>query len=237
MTTVTASLNASLLPVAVGCGVVLLSVLLYRVTNILVGLLLNAMLAVTAVGNPAQRLSQLGLIGNAAQFAATVFLALLRLGEAAFRALWMVVWAMLPFLVLASVLAVMEVRWYETMAVLTDGFNHGPLSSLLRTVVLTPLQVLDAVGSAVLPIYNFGVFVFVQAPLTLLMWLLRGEGLAHFAAAFGEARLAAGRGMGAQIGSRLADVFLDIGITSTKTSARPNFYQNWSISSEHSKSL
>ena len=29
------------------------------------------------------------------------------------------------------------------------------------------------------------------------------------------------RGMGAQIGSRLADVFLDIGITSTKTSAKP----------------
>jgi len=27
--------------------------------------------------------------------------------------------------------------------------------------------------------------------------------------------------MGAQIGSRLADVFLDIGITSTKTSAKP----------------
>ena len=189
MATVTASLNANLLPTAVGAAVMLLAIILYRVVHIVVGLLLDAVLSVAKPPDRIQRMGQLGLVGYAAQFVSVVCLAAVRLAAAMVRAVCLVAMAMLPFLLLSCLLALMEVRWYDTMAVLTDAFDDGPLSSSLHALVLTPLSVLDAVGSAVLPIYNLCVLVVVQAPLRLLMWLLRGVGATHLAAAFYELRL------------------------------------------------
>ena len=188
-TTITASLNANLLPTAVGAAVMLLAIVLYRVVHIVVGLVLDAVLSVAMPPDRLQRMGQLGLLGYAAQFVSVVCLSAVRLAAAMFHAVCLVGMAMLPFLVLSCILALMEVRWYDTMAVLTDALDGGPLSSSLHALVLTPLAILDSVGSAVLPVYNLIVLVVFQAPLRLLMWLLRGVGAAHLSAAFQELRL------------------------------------------------
>jgi hypothetical protein len=197
--TLTAAINTNLSLVAVVCVVLLIGILLYRVTHIIASMAVDALLFASSFTvmqgvqdklQPLQRFAQLGVLGYAAQFVALVVLSGVRLVVSAFRVALFVVYASLPLLVLSFVLALIQERWNDSVAVLTDVFDDT-LSATLRTVLLTPLTVLDTIGSMVLPVYNLSVFAFVQMPLQVFMWLLRGAGATHLLLAMRELAAAA----------------------------------------------
>jgi hypothetical protein len=82
---------------------------------------------------------------------------------------------------LAIILALIQQRWSEFMLVLVEIFN-GPFGDTLEMIVTIPLSILDTVGTYVLPVYNFLVFVLVQAPLQLVLWTFKGKGAYHIMA-------------------------------------------------------
>jgi hypothetical protein len=184
MTTLTAALNANLGLIATVTSLIVLGVMLYRVARILCGLLIDGLLftghtrSALRQMSALKRFAQMGVVGYALQFVALLFLSAVRLLAAAFRAGLMVAYLMLPILVLSCVLVLLHERWSESMLVLTDIFN-GSLGTTLRALLIAPLVLLDAVGTHVLPVFNLVVFVVVQVPGELLMWLLRGEGATH----------------------------------------------------------
>ena len=193
--TPTAVLNTHLWLVATVCAVVLVGLLTYRVTHILVSMLVDAMIqtkeADAARLSSLRRFAQLGLVGHAVQFVALVAMAGVRVLMACIRAGFFLLYALLPLMVLSCALAVLAQNWSRSIAVLTDVFNSGGLASTLRTVLLAPLTVLDYVGTYGLPIWNLAVFIFFQTPLQVLFWLLRGTGAYHLVAALLEVGRAA----------------------------------------------
>ena len=192
---VTRVLNANLAYIALASFILLLGLLIYRIAHILVSLVLDAMLVTLTArmdmlgnrgGTKLQRFAQLGLVGNAAQFACVLLLAAVRLLVSVFNAMCTVVLALLPFVVLSCVLALVQLEWYRSIAVLTDLFSSAAFTNTLHAVVLTPLQVIEAVTANLVPLWNLGVYVFLQAPMQLLMWLLRGDGAYHLTRALHE---------------------------------------------------
>ena len=122
----------------------------------------------------------MGLVGYGVQFIVLVCLSALRLVTSCLRVVLFVAYTLLPFILLSVGLSLMQERWNESVAVLTDVFN-GPLSSTVRSLVLTPILILDSVASATLPVYNFLVFAFVQMPVEILKFLLfKSDGPQHF---------------------------------------------------------
>jgi hypothetical protein len=190
MPTVTATLNGALPSVALACGVTLMGILLYRIVRIVVSMTVDALLSVghragAGAGGklkPLARFAQLGLVGYAVQFLTLLCMAGLRLAIAAFNVGLAVAYAMLPLLVLSCVLALMHERWNESMAVLLGAFN-GPLSTVLRAALLTPITILDTIGTHALPAWNLLIYV-LKMPLELLYWLLHGDGVLHLMQAF-----------------------------------------------------
>lgn len=199
MTTLTASLNASLWPIATACIVTLLGGLVYRVTHILMSMLVDALFFAgrqrmmdRTNGSQLQRFARLGVVGFAFQFLALIVTSTIRLVAFGVRTVLVVAYMLLPLVVLSCLLAVLQQNWSAGMALLTDAFgSQSALSSTLKAAVLLPLTILDGLGAYVLPIYNLVVFVFVQSPLQVLLWLFRGAGASHFLSALGELRAAA----------------------------------------------
>ena len=197
--TLTALLNANMGAIATVCSVILLGILLYRITHIFCFLIVSAVLVIiphkktassSIFSSPLERFARLGLVGYAIQFFVLVFLTAVHITIAIMRAVLFVCYAMLPLLLLSLGLILVQEQWSSIMLVLVEIFN-GPLSSTLHTYLLAPLTILDKVGTFVLPLFNFGVYVLLQIPSQLLMWFLNGEGATHLGMALSELSLAA----------------------------------------------
>ena len=180
---ITSSININLPYVAVGCCVVLLGILLYRIANILCSSLVNGLLSIQSnkIKSPLKQFAYKGLIGHALQYVVLVLNCLFKLLIVIFRVGFLVLYSLLPIVLLALTLALIQRRWSETMLVLVDVFN-GPFGSTLRWLVIIPLSVIDTVGIYLIPIWNLCVFTFVQAPLQLLMWMIKGSGSSNIMA-------------------------------------------------------
>ena len=192
--TVTASINRALPEVALASLLVLVGLIAYRVVRILMTLVVNAAVAaggLDAIGDGPEsalrRMAEFGIVGAAVEFALALVLIALRLLMAAVRSLLMITYALAPFVFVSALLALAQVDWYESVAVLTDAFD-GPLSDTLHTLLLMPLQLLGEVGPMVLPMYNLLVYAFVQFPLQFLIWLFKGAGAYQLLQAVGEVR-------------------------------------------------
>jgi len=199
-TTLTSTLNANLSALATVCTIILLGILLYRITHVVCFLIVSAVLVIfptqkassssSLFNGPLHRFAQLGLIGHAAQFLVLVFMAAIHIAIAAGRSILFICYAMLPLLVLSTVLVLMQEQWSSCMLVLVDIFN-GPFSSTLHAYILAPLAILDKIGTLAIPVFNFFVFVLLQIPMQLLVWFLHGGGASHLGAALNELALAA----------------------------------------------
>ena len=201
-----ATLNGLLGLVAAVCAVLVVGAILFRLAHLLMALLVDMLLLpmlAFASQNDAlmlrrggnnekkkksrlQRFARAGLVGAVVQYALSVLLIGVRTAVALLRAVLWVTYAMLPFLMLALLLVLVQERWTEAMLALTDAFN-GPIAPILRWVLLAPLTLLDWVGARVLPAWNLAVFTFVQMPMRLLMWLLSSGGAARLFRGLSEA--------------------------------------------------
>ena len=191
---ITLALNRSQPDIALACLLILVGMVAYRVTRILVTLVVNAAIIAGNLqldrekpGTMLQKMAEFGLIGAAAEFACALVLIALRLLVSAARALLLVMYALLPLVMLSALMALIQVDWYESMAVLTDAFD-GPLSSTVRTLLLMPLRLLGEVGPMVIPAYNLLVFSLFQFPLQFLRWLFEGAGAYQLLLAVYEVR-------------------------------------------------
>ena len=181
MKTVTAALNALLPETATVATLLVLGAFVTRVARLLVGLWVDAMPLPSLLAQDGktvtklQRFARLGLVAAAVNFVYAVLMSLARLASAAVRALCTVAYALLPLVMLAMVLVLMQSRWADAMSALTTAFN-GPIGSTLRWALLAPLTLLDLLGRYVLPAWNLGVLLFVHMPVRFVGWLLSGSG-------------------------------------------------------------
>jgi hypothetical protein len=175
----TLAINTHLDLVAAVSAVWLVGIVLYRVVQLLVGMLLDAipLFAPRAdeAETPLKRFAVRGLVGAALQFGVTVLSVLARGALAMLRAAGWVLWTLLPMLCLALALVLVHERWSDTMLTLTSVMN-GPGGDVLRWLVLTPLTLLDALGTYVFPIWNLLVLILFWSPLQLVAWLLSSSG-------------------------------------------------------------
>ena len=174
----TATIDTHLDLVASVSVVWLLGIVLYQVVSLLVGMVLDAIpiFAPKAEANTAlRRFAVRGLVGAALQFGVSILMTIARALMVIAQATAWVLWTMLPLLCLALALVLVHERWADTLLTLTSVLN-GPGGSVLRWLVLTPLTLLDAMGTYVFPAWNLLVLIFFWSPLQLLAWLLSSSG-------------------------------------------------------------
>ena len=197
--TLTSEINGQLGLICVLCVVLVLGVLLYRICHIICSTLLMGILflpsasmsAADMAEAPLRKYAQRGLIGSALRFVTLIVLTVLQLVVVALNVALTIVYGLLPLVGLALLFVLMHEKWSESMLVLVDLLN-GQVGSTLHQLIIAPLTLLDVVGSHVLPVYNLVVYVVLQMPLQLLMWLLKGQGFYHLLDALHAARTAAG---------------------------------------------
>ena len=188
--TPTAVLNAHLPETATAASLLVLGALVVRIAQLLVGLWIDALPLPSLRRRGAkrtllQRFAGLGLVSAAVNFASAVLMSLARLAVAALHAMCTVVWALLPLVMLALLLALAQSRWADAMQLLTGAFN-GPVGSTLRWALLAPLTLLDFVGQYVVPLWNLGWLVLFHMPLRFVGWLLSGSGAVQLVYALRE---------------------------------------------------
>ena len=191
---VTSSINGQLGAICTLCLVLLLGVLLHRVVRIASRLLLAGLVflpSATSVEDPLQKYAQKGLIGSALHFVIMVIVTCMQLVVVAINILWTLLLGLLPLVGLALLLVLVHEKWGDSMVVVVEAMN-GQMGATLREILLAPLTVVDMVGSYVLPVYNFLVFVIMRIPMQILFWLLKGPGFNHLMDALTTVRGAAG---------------------------------------------
>ena len=178
--TVTSTINQNLPYIAIASCVVLIGILLHRITRIFCTSLIAALFLIQEKSEktPLKQFAHRGLIGQAVQFFVLIFVCFLRLIITALRLGGLIIYTLLPLVILAVVLALIQQRWSEFMLILVEMFN-GPFGSTLQMMVTIPLSILDTVGVYILPIYNLFVLIFVQAPLQFLLWMFKGNAAYH----------------------------------------------------------
>jgi hypothetical protein len=186
----TATLNASHGSVAVFCCVLLLGILLYRMASVVCWVFISTTIFVM---NPSEnktlhRLARLTLVGGGTGFLLQCVLSVGRVFVACVRALMLVVYAMLPFLLLGLGMALVQERWVEAVFMVSEGLDD---SMMLRGLITVPINTVAAIGSYVLPLWNLGWLVLFHFPLQLLVWFLRGSEANHITMALRELGAAA----------------------------------------------
>ena len=199
--TLTRIINGQLVMICAFCTVLVLGILLYRICQIicktlLVGIVFVPMMRAEELAEtPLRKYAQRGLVGSAVRFIVLIVISVLQLLATAVNIALSLVYGLLPLVGLALLFVLMHEKWSESMLVLVDLMN-GQVGATLHQLIIAPLVVLDTVGSYVLPVFNLTIYVLVQIPLQLLLWLLKGQGFNHLLDALISLRLAAGDLMG-----------------------------------------
>ena len=186
----TQDLNSNLGLIAVVCSLSVVGIVLYRSIRIIASILISEMIVLNSSEmngelNALKKFAKLELMGGLLHFVLQVCLSLLRIVIVLFKSFCVILVGMLPFVVFALILALVQEQWNHVIFMLADILN-GNLGSSISAMILAPLNVLDVVGSYVLPIYNLVILVFVHFPITLLRWFMNGDGAARLMSALSE---------------------------------------------------
>jgi len=182
----THTINANLPYISLVCVVCLLGILFHRIVRIFASALVSSIIAIqyqsdrlNSVKSTLQKYAHNSLYGHALSFLVTILNAALNLVIVAFRAVLFLVYILLPIVVVALLLIIVNERWADFLVFIIDTFNTS-VGTTLRTIILFPLQILDIITSNVVPIFNLLVYIIIQAPLQIIFWIAQGQGKTHF---------------------------------------------------------
>ena len=177
MVSLTSLINSNLIYVGIFTSIALLGIMLYRIARILCFSIVSGVIVINKnnkVKSGLQQFAHAGLIGHAIQFISLVISVILGFCISAIKTILFVCYSLLPFVILAMILVLVQYRWRQTMMILADLLNgDGALGATLRAFVNVPLNILDSVGTRVIPIYNLAIFIFLKMPLEILVWIFK----------------------------------------------------------------
>lgn len=183
---VTHAINHNLHYISLVCIVALGGILLYRIIRILTHSLVSTIMSIQypshtldTFKSSLQTYAHHSLIGHAISFLMLILNAFVHLCVTVLRAVITAIYVFLPFVIFSVILVIINEKWVEFMIFIIESFNTS-LGDTFNTIVMFPINMLDLIGSNVLPALNFCIYVIVQTPIQLLYAVAIGEGKNHF---------------------------------------------------------
>ena len=113
-----------------------------------------------------------GLVGRSIGLVSMLLTTALRLLAQLASACTSLVLMLLPIIIISCVMALVQLRWGATLRSLNATLVDD--GQLLRTLVLAPFAFLAEVLLYTAPIYNLIMYIFIHAPIDVVIWILRG---------------------------------------------------------------
>ena len=170
---------------AVFTGIALLAILLHKLTWTLSNLLITGIYISPEEQNSLAQYARKGLVGQFIGFVVLLATTALKLVFVCMQSTLMLLYAFLPFVIIAVAMMALQQRWGDSAVMLTSILNDPstPIGETIHIVVQVPLQILSALAYYVLPIYNLLVYVVFNLPLEIVVHFFLGNGAAHLGAA------------------------------------------------------
>jgi len=186
MTSLTRLINAQLLQIGILCCVCLLGILLFRIIRIFSSTLVGAIIAIqypeTSINSAkslVQKFAHNSLLAHALNFLIVIINNCIHIFITGIRALFFVLYVMLPIVLISIALIIISEKWSDFLVFVANVYNEK-IADVLKAIVIFPLDMIDLLGSNVLPVFNFLVYILIQIPIQIIFWLADGDGKQHF---------------------------------------------------------
>jgi len=184
--TLTRSIDRHLGEVGLLCFVILIGILLHRIIRIFTNTLISAIIAIEysdvyldASKSAIQKFAHNSLLAHALNFVVIILNNCVHIAIVFLRALFFVLYVLLPLVIIAISLIIINERWSDFLIFVANVYNEQ-IANILQAIVVFPMDVIDLILSSFLPIFNFFVFILIQIPIQIFFWVANGEAKDHF---------------------------------------------------------
>jgi hypothetical protein len=185
--TLTYTINSNLPYICLFSVIILFGVLFYKIFRILSASIVYTVIAIQykdesekfAFENALQKYAQHSLIGECFMFLVTIVKGIFKLVITFIRVVLFVAYTLLPLMLIIVITVIINEQWNQFLLFLINVYNED-IGPILKTLIMFPLEVMDIVGSSILPILNLLIYTFVQMPIYILFESFQGIGKNHF---------------------------------------------------------